>query len=92
MSGHEPSTAVRPSHTLGPLATTMHTEPEQGPLAFSQDYEQRLRQLVHSPDQLAKAGYVVHQLSPQELAKKKRCVSCSKGNGAIPTSSCLSLD
>lgn len=89
MAERESGIGAGASHTSGPLARSMHSEPEHGPFAFSQDYEQRLRQLIRSPEQLAKAGYVVRQLSPTELERKKRCASCCKGNGAIITSCCL---
>ncbi|KAJ6440899.1 RNA exonuclease [Purpureocillium lavendulum] len=65
------------SHTPSPLAS-MRPEPEHGPLTFSHDYARRLRQLVHAPEHLTKAGYVVRQLSSKELERKKRCASCSK--------------
>ncbi|OAQ93089.1 RNA exonuclease [Purpureocillium lilacinum] len=78
MAERESGIGAGASHTSGPLARSMHSEPEHGPFAFSQDYEQRLRQLIRSPEQLAKAGYVVRQLSPTELERKKRCASCSK--------------
>lgn len=51
---------------------------EYGAIASSPDYLQRLRELVHSIDELQRAGYVLAQFSPSELERKKRCERCCR--------------
>ncbi|PTB62449.1 hypothetical protein BBK36DRAFT_1172638 [Trichoderma citrinoviride] len=44
----------------------------------SQEYIQHLRNLVHVRSDLQKSGYVVHQLSQDDLNRKRRCGRCGR--------------
>ncbi|KAL6870263.1 ribonuclease H-like domain-containing protein [Trichoderma novae-zelandiae] len=44
----------------------------------SEEYIQHLRDLVHSRSDLQKSGYVMHQLSQDDLNRKRRCGRCGR--------------
>ncbi|RDA93388.1 hypothetical protein CP533_1965, partial [Ophiocordyceps camponoti-saundersi (nom. inval.)] len=51
---------------------------ECGPIPFTLDHLNRLRELVLSRDEAHQVGYVLGQLSCRELDMKRRCVLCRK--------------
>ncbi|KAL7923200.1 ribonuclease H-like domain-containing protein [Trichoderma austrokoningii] len=44
----------------------------------SHAYTEKLRNLVHSVTELQKLGYIIYQLSRQDLDRKRRCVRCGR--------------
>lgn len=49
------------------------------PILQSPAYIKQLYALVHDEDTLWQAGYVVEQLSPKDIARKRRCQRCHRG-------------
>lgn len=64
--------------------TTDSNQPQ--PIKQSHAYTERLQSLVHSISELQKGGYVIHQLSGQDLDRKRRCHRCNRRKSCMDTS------
>ncbi|KAM0245092.1 hypothetical protein ACHAQJ_010646 [Trichoderma viride] len=53
-----------------------HQQPE--PIQQSQTYSRQLHSLIHPFSELQKSGYIIHQLSGQDLDRKRRCSRCGR--------------
>jgi hypothetical protein len=65
------------SHSITPETTSL-----TGTIEYSPEYMLKLRSLTHPLDILKEKGYVLQQLSEQELERKKKCFGCGKGKNA----------
>lgn len=52
---------------------------QYGPILSSSANLRHLRELVPSADELEKVGYVLAQLSPSDVNRKRRCDRCARG-------------
>lgn len=50
------------------------------PIAQSEDYLSQLKYLVESAETLEKQGFIMQQLTDDELMLKRRCSGCNKSN------------
>ncbi|KAL6898786.1 ribonuclease H-like domain-containing protein [Trichoderma evansii] len=48
------------------------------PIKQSHEYTEKLHSLIHSLSELQKGGYIIHQLSGQDLDRKRRCYRCGR--------------
>ncbi|UKZ87461.1 uncharacterized protein TrAFT101_003257 [Trichoderma asperellum] len=48
------------------------------PIKQSHAYTEQLRSLVHSLSELQRSGYIIYQLSGQDLDRKRRCHRCGR--------------
>ncbi|EHK43707.1 hypothetical protein TRIATDRAFT_150119 [Trichoderma atroviride IMI 206040] len=67
-----PRTAPITSFTITPDSD----QPKE--IKQSRAYTEQLRNLVHSSSEIQKIGYIIYQLSGQDLDRKRRCFRCGR--------------
>jgi RNA exonuclease 1 len=79
------SAAARPR--TAPITSFTITPDSDQPQEIKQShaYNEQLRKLVHSVYELQKSGYIVSQLSRQDLDRKRRCFRCGRRKSCLGT-------
>jgi RNA exonuclease 1 len=81
-----PRTAPIPSFAITPDSD----QPQE--IKQSHAYTEQLRTLVHSSTELQKVGYIIYQLSRQDLDRKRRCFRCGRRKSYMETHASASND
>lgn len=70
--------AARPQ--TAPITSFAITPDSDQPQEIKQShaYAEQLHSLVHSTSELQKIGYIIYQLSRQDLDRKRRCFRCGR--------------
>lgn len=77
--------AARPP--TAPITSFAITPDSDQPREIKQSdaYTEKLRNLVHSISELQRSGYIVYQLSGQDLDRKRRCFRCGRRKFCMDT-------